>query len=133
MYDDDDIETPAAAEPSEWDIPDLTLDFKGEKGSASFRSLEDLSGSHVERLRSQIGAAKNDGEGANVYYREALRILITAWDVPGKPTLAIPKGDPRALASLPAVVLRALERHIKPFMDRLMKETEGDPTPPASE
>jgi hypothetical protein len=144
MYDDD-IDNPTGMpEPNEWDewdIPDLTLEFKGEKGSVQFRSLLDLSGAQVDRLRSVIGAAKNEGEAANAFYHEAARILITSWDIPGQPMLAIPKGDQRAFGQIPAVVRRQIEKHVQPYWDRLMKEQQdgdgdvfavGGPSRPAS-
>lgn len=123
---DDDVDTLADPEMSKWKIPDLPLEFMGDKGAVVFRSLEELSGAHLERLRDKVGEAKNDGSASNVYYDEALRMLITRWDVPGQPQLAIPKGDPRALKSLPAVVRRKIERHIRPYMDRLMSEKQDD-------
>lgn len=124
MYDDD-IET-RTADANEWDIPDLSLDFKGEKGSVSFHSLEDLSGAQIDRLRSAIGAAKNEGDATNTMYLEAARTLITAWDVPGKANLPIPKGDPKAWGSIPAITRRQIEVHMKHYLGRLMNDNQED-------
>lgn len=140
MYDDTE-DTPAGVEPNEWDIPELTLEFRGDKGMVQFVSLEDLSGAQVDRLRSVIGGAKNEGEGANAMYLEAARSLIVTWDVPGKPTLPIPKGDPKAWGSIPAILRRQIERHMKTYLNKLMYDREdanadpfapGGPTAPAS-
>lgn len=135
----DDIE-PAVADPNEWDIPDLTLEFKGEKGSVAFHSLQDLSGAHLDRLRSAIGAAKNEGDATNTMYLEAARILITTWDVPGKPNLPIPKGDQKSWGSIPAITRRQIEVHMKRYLGLLMNDNAdnddpfapGGPSQPAS-
>lgn len=127
MYDEDIDFQPSL---SEWDIPDLPLEFQGEKGSVQFRSLIELSGADVERLRHVIGAAANEGDAANATYAEFLKILITGWDIPGKPQQAIPKGDPRALKTIPALLRRRLERHVKPFMDRLLREDRDEDADP---
>ena len=136
MYDNEfEDETQAGAEPSEWEIPDLPLELKGEKGSVQFRSLEELSGGQLDNLRSRLGQAKNDGDMANTYYLEAATILITGWDIPGNPTLPIPKGDPKSWRSISFVTRRQIERHMQQKLDPILsnKAGRGDPTGPASE
>jgi len=131
VYEDDISETDA--EHAAWDIPPLKLDFRGEQGSVEFRSIEELSGAHVKRLRSKAGNASGGGDAANDLYSEALIILITSWDIPTMPRLAIPRGDKRALDSVPGVLLRAMERHVRPYLDALLSEKsapEGEPGSP---
>lgn len=116
----------------EWDIAPLDLEHKGEKGRVEFRSGLDLDGSHIARLRRAVGN-ENRGEAANALYAEALALLVVRWDIPGLPNLPIPKQDKKNLLRLPAVCLRAMERQIRPVLDKLMKEDQGDPYQPASD
>lgn len=122
-----DFDTAPATEMSEWEIPDLPLHFQGETGSVSFRSLEELTSDHLQSLRTKI-SIQGEGSATHAMYDEAMRILITNWDVPKQPTLPIPRGDKNALKRLSAVVRRDIEKHLHPFLYRLLNDRDtGNP------
>lgn len=94
-------------------------------GWAEFYDVETLSGKQVRDIRAAIKGG--DGEAANGFYGAALTHLIARWEVPGKPTMPIPKGDKgKALDNVPGVFLAALERHIKPHLSFLKPDADED-------
>lgn len=120
-------------------IPKFMIEIV-EKGSgwATFRHPDNLSGKDWQRLREAVAGHENLGKGANAFMQEALGILIDAWEVPGKPGLAIPRGNQSAnLQQAPARMLASMERHIQPYLDFIRdgdeNEEEQDPTQPESE
>lgn len=110
-------------------------DKKGRAGWVEFRDFDDLTGADMKRLRRGAGSSENNGEASNVFYAEAFAALITAWDVPGKPDLPIPKQNAKNIDYAPAGFVRAIERHLDPFLDELMRsgkraEDNGEPGSP---
>jgi len=123
----------------EGQIPDLKLHFRGEDGYVRFGNTDDLTGADAKRLR-RLGAQPDNGQAANEFMAEAIKLLVTDWSIPSKPDMQIPRWDPKATDRIPGKLLRQIEDHIEPHMKWLAQEKKGDsdpfalggPTAPAS-
>lgn len=109
-------------------IPQLELEFKGEKGWVRFRSIGDLSGRHLEELRLAAGLDGSRGAAANALYAKALEMLVEAWEIPTKTLLPVPRGPngKRHLQQVPLILLRRIERYVMVHLDPWLNEREGD-------
>lgn len=98
---------------------------RGEKGWAEFVDLDDLTRRDIKFLRKAVGTSENEGEATNNFMDEALRILVLAWEVPGRPDVLLPRLDKtgKTTDSIPATFSAALEKHFRPY---LMKLTRGE-------
>ena len=107
---------------------------RGEKGWAEFVDLDDLSRRDIKALRKAIGSSENEGQATHSFMDEALVILVSAWEVPGKPDAKLPKHAPKDLDAIPATFGTALENHLKPHIKALTRgadtEDDGEPGSP---
>ena len=101
---------------------------RGEGGWAEFEDLDDLSRRDIKFLRKAAGSSENEGDATNAFFDEALRILVTKWDVPGRPDVLLPRLDKqgKALDGIPATFSAALEAHIRPYLKRLTRGDSGE-------
>ncbi|HEX5997270.1 MAG TPA: hypothetical protein VFY84_19190 [Jiangellales bacterium] len=74
-----------------------------------------------------------DAEGAGSFFNDlmerAMRLLIEEWEIPGRPTLRVPKYDPKATESLIGHDLIKIEKHLTPFVMDMI----GDDRPKADQ
>ena len=108
---------------------------RGQEGWAEFVDLDDLTRRDIKILRKAVGSSDNEGDATNNFMDEALRILIEAWDVPGKPDVTLPRYDRtgKATDGIPATFSAALEKHFRPYLMRLTRGEvieEGEPGSP---
>jgi len=115
----------------EGQIPDLKLEFRGDSGYVRFGNTDDLTGADTKRLR-KLGAQQDNGQAANDFMAEAIRLLVVDWLIPVKPDMQIPRYDPKATDRIPGKLLRLIEDHIEPHMKWLAQEktSTGDPFEP---
>lgn len=119
--------------PMEYGIPRFEFtNNRGEKGWAEFVDIEDLTRREIKFLRKAIGSSTNEGDATNAFFDEALRILVTRWEVPGKPDIRPPKHDLKGMDGIPATFSAALETHIRPHLQKLTKGEDTDDGGPGS-
>jgi hypothetical protein len=107
-------------------IPRFEFSSKRGDGWAEFVDIEDLTRREVKFLRKAAGSSENEGDAANNFFDEALRILVEKWEVPGKPDLRIPKHDVKGMDGIPAMFSAELEAHIRPYLKKLTRGNDGE-------
>lgn len=111
-------EAEAQAQVDPFEIASLTLPSGAR---VEFRSLATVTNENVRWLRK---AMDNDGNGSflNDLMSRGMQLLITSWDATdlnGRP-LRLPRDDAKAVDKLSAVDGRAIERHLKRPLERLV-------------
>lgn len=102
------------------EIPDLTLPSGGR---VVFAHLGQLTRNSVTYLRKALDTEGN-GSMMNELHQRGFEVLIKGWDVigaNGKPIDTLPRNHKSAAGGLAAPDSAALEKHIEPFLLRLVK------------
>lgn len=112
--------TVAESAPDPFTIPELLLPSGS---SVYFRTLHTVTAANVRWLR-----ASRDKEGAGSFYNEltqrGMQLFIVAWDLP-----RLPKDDAKITDKLNWNDLRAIERHLNPFLLKLIGDEDEDGNP----
>lgn len=113
-------------------------------GTVQFRDPEELTGKDMKALRKALDVV-GVGSATTEMFETAYKLLVDAWDIPGRPNLRTPRYDGKQGATghatdyLTARDLRALENHVKPVIKEITKGSDeeddgevGGPHRPAS-
>jgi hypothetical protein len=93
-------------------------------GRVEFVDFDDVTGKDYRRLRTASTAS--NGERVNDLTVMLAEIMVDSWDIPQRPSLSIPRRDPRALDKLHYRDLYTLEKYMLPMYDKIISGEDGD-------
>lgn len=113
-----DFDEEEQTEPAEADhrVKLKRLELADGQGWVDFGDPYALSGSQVQKLRSEAEKARDGGNASNAVLARCAALFVASWEIKYLPGASLPKVDLKVLGRLRGIDLVAIERHMTPAM-----------------